>query len=286
MSSFGGKDRNNSFFSDASSHPGKRVEEPILMYHESARSIVFRDHLRRAVRHGSSSSSMTEAKPDVNISPQQTREGAGGKKGDDGDVTNVATEMLGPNLHALQGGAAPTEVAGFQPKIVPLPALELGPADEYEDLLGSKCDENSDEFTEAEKDVCQMLREQRCTVKTIKNVDWTDFLRCCLQPRPNRGGTPHEHGDIAPDNEEFPFNSFVTSTSLLPPDGKRMRCFGSSGQYTIGVMFALPSEFTDDTAEDEAAACTQTWSWPSGYSVRTCNLSSSAAFVDLPRGQS
>lgn len=263
------KDRSHSFSSDEGSHPGKPVEEPILVYHESARSIVFRDHLRRAVRQSSSSSSVvTEAKSDGNQSLLQP---SAGSTSDVLEIANVGAETLAPGaaLPPLQVNSPSIQIAGFQPKIVPLPALELGPSDEFQELLESVCDKNSDVFTEAEKEVCQMLRKQRCTVKTIKNVDWTDFLCRFLEPRPNKGNSsPHEHDDIAPDNEVFPFNSFVTSTSLLPPDGKRMRCFGSPSQYTTGVVFSLPSEFDDATAEDEATARTQTWSWPSGYSVR------------------
>jgi hypothetical protein len=92
------------------------------------------------------------------------------------------------------------------------------------------------------------------------------------------------------------YNSFITSTSLLPSSGKKMRCFGSTSDYTVGAVFALPTTFTqppqqqqhhdhhyhhndnnEDTSsnnnesvlEDEAARLTLTWSWPSGYSAKT-----------------
>jgi hypothetical protein len=86
----------------------------------------------------------------------------------------------------------------------------------------------------------------------------------------------------------LPFNSFVTSTSLLPSRGKKMRCFGSTSEYAIGVVFALPTahhhhrqqlrqrDDDDDDAsssmlseEDDEAKRTLTWAWPSGYSAKT-----------------
>jgi hypothetical protein len=248
--------RSGSFSSDEGSHSGrsKPLEEPILVYHESARSIVFRDQLRRAVGQKSSSNSVMEVKPETTSSPRMPREKSG---------NSIDTEVPEISSHS---SSTSTIIAGFQPKIVPLPALERGPGDEYKELLDSKYDESADGFTEAESEVCRMLREQKCTVKTIKNVDWTDFLNRFHR---TRGHSPDGHDDIAPDNDTFPFNSFVTSTSLLPPDGKRMRCYGSTNQYTVGVVFALPSQYANAAEEDEAAARTKTWSWPAGYSVRT-----------------
>jgi hypothetical protein len=48
-----------------------------------------------------------------------------------------------------------------------------------------------------------------------------------------------------------------------------MRCFGSTNEYPVGVMFALPSAFANDESEDASAKRTRTWSWPSGYSAKT-----------------
>lgn len=47
-----------------------------------------------------------------------------------------------------------------------------------------------------------------------------------------------------------------------------MRCYGSTKEYRIGVVFALPKLFGNETEED-AAMRTHTWSWPSGYSAKT-----------------
>lgn len=46
-------------------------------------------------------------------------------------------------------------------------------------------------------------------------------------------------------------------------------CFGSTNEYAVGVVFALPSTYPDNSSEDEAARRTKTWSWPSGYSAKT-----------------
>ena len=46
-------------------------------------------------------------------------------------------------------------------------------------------------------------------------------------------------------------------------------CFGSTNEYAVGVVFALPTAFPNDASEDDAAKRTKTWSWPSGYSAKT-----------------
>lgn len=274
-------------YSDDLHNEPSALEQPILVYHESARSIVFRDQLRRAVKKlsivndtASSPSSLSSAhhRPtNVNdVSPPAA-------------VTETALSTESPNPPT-------TIVAGFQPKIVPLPALELNPSDEYTDLLQSQYEEtttgssdnDNEDWTDAEREVCHLLRHQRATVKTIKNEDWTSFLQRFLQPKVKYNNNnqqhraPKEHDDIPPDEmngegiRNFPFNSFVTSTSLLPTDGKRMRCYGSIQQYTVGVVFALPSydhllpdhEKINEQEEIETEQ-TRTWSWPSGYSAKT-----------------
>lgn len=48
-----------------------------------------------------------------------------------------------------------------------------------------------------------------------------------------------------------------------------MRCFGSTNEYPVGVVFALPIAFPNDESEDAATIRTRTWSWPSGYSAKT-----------------
>jgi hypothetical protein len=48
-----------------------------------------------------------------------------------------------------------------------------------------------------------------------------------------------------------------------------MRCFGSTNEYPVGVVFALPTSFPRDQSEDASAKRTRTWSWPSGYSAKT-----------------
>jgi hypothetical protein len=110
------------------------------------------------------------------------------------------------------------------------------------------------------------MSQQAC-VKTVKNTDWTALLQRFQIPQaPHPHGNPH-HADVPPMGP-FPFNSFVTSTTLLPPGGKRMRCFGSINQYTVGLVFALPSYSSDQDEMDQAAA-TDTWSWPAGYAAKT-----------------
>ena len=75
------------------------------------------------------------------------------------------------------------------------------------------------------------------------------------------------HDDIGP-HDNFAFNSFVTSTTLLPENGLKMRCYGSTKEYTTGVVFALPTCYEGEK-EDIAVSQTNTWAWPSGYAAKT-----------------
>jgi hypothetical protein len=211
--------RKGSFSSDEGSRksiPDEPLPPPVLVYHESARSIVFRDHVRRANK---------------DELPKQNSDNS-------------------------------LAVANFQPVIQPLPPLELGPQDQFQILIDEGS--NSSNWNEAEREVVSLLKEQRAVVKTLKNSDWTAFLhRFHYSHEPHYRG-PHCHDDIAA-HDDYHFNSFVTSTTLLPEFGKKMRCYGSLNEYSTGVVFALPS----DSSEDDTVARTQTWAWPSGYSAKT-----------------
>jgi hypothetical protein len=44
----------------------------------------------------------------------------------------------------------------------------------------------------------------------------------------------------------------VTPIKVLPPMGRKMRCFGASAVYTTGAVFAFPEHPSSD-AESEAA---------------------------------
>jgi hypothetical protein len=153
-------------------------------------------------------------------------------------------------------------ITNFQPVIQPLPSLELGPQDQFQSLIDEGS--NASTWNEAEKEVVSLLQQQRAVVKTLKNSDWTAFLHRFQHAHEPHYRRPHSHDDIAP-HEGYNFNSFVTSTTLLPEFGKKMRCYGSLNEYSTGVVFALPS----DPSEDDTVARTQTWAWPSGYSAKT-----------------
>lgn len=47
-----------------------------------------------------------------------------------------------------------------------------------------------------------------------------------------------------------------------------MRAYGTTSNYTTGVVFAIP-KFENEQLEEEAAKITNAWSWPSGYSAKT-----------------
>ena len=175
------------------------------------------------------------------------------------------------------------DIKGFQPQIVPLPRLQLGRNDEFQPLLISDESQKEEYWTDREKDVYQMIINQRAAVKTIKNTDWTPFLHRFKIPRDPPNGEeyrnkrddvgPHyvkenENGEPSRSGGDFPINSFVTSTTLLPSGGVKMRTYGTTSNYTTGVVFCIPA-FKNDKEEEEAAKITNTWSWPSGYSAKT-----------------
>ena len=236
----------------------KELPPPVLVYHESARSIVFRDHLRRAAEaeDKKESSSIhqndhTTSEREKEISKELSSE------------WNELSNLFGGERH--DSGDITVEIQGFQPNIVPLPHLQLGQNDEFQPLLESETP--TDDWTIAEREVVEQLQTQRAVVKTIKNTDWTSFLHRFKVAHPPRGSYPDDHNDIAP-HDQNPFNSFVTSTTLLPSGGRKMRCYGNPAVYTTGVVFALP-RFASDEDENKAVEATRTWSWPSGYSAKT-----------------
>ena len=247
----------------------KPLEEPILMYHESARSIVFRDHLRRKARKQEekarlekqlSNASNTQCGPQ--IVPHQPTE----------DPLEAAVHLMGldqlgdETIRPSEAGIPDTLIAGFTPKIKPLEPLQLSAEDCFDALLESN--EDQTDWTTAEREVYEMLATQQACVKTVKNTDWTALLERFSSPHTSHHG-PRVHDDVPPESNRYPFTSFVSSTTLLPPYGQKMRCFGSVGQYTVGLVFALPTAYADGQSEEEACAATETWSWPAGYAAKT-----------------
>mmetsp|Transcript_22636 Transcript_22636/g.34197 ORF Transcript_22636/g.34197 Transcript_22636/m.34197 type:complete len:716 (+) Transcript_22636:383-2530(+) len=141
-------------------------------------------------------------------------------------------------------------------------APSLGPKDVYEPLR-STCEYQT--LTDAESEVVQALNDQLAVVKTVNNSDWETFLlrfrsSIVIKPCSDTGSVRR----YLPAKGAYQFNSFVTSTSLLPEKGKKMRCFGSTSKHTIGAVFMLPSKFDHETVRR-----TKTWAWPSGYSAKT-----------------
>uniref|UniRef100_A0A7S3L392 Uncharacterized protein n=1 Tax=Amphora coffeiformis TaxID=265554 RepID=A0A7S3L392_9STRA len=253
-----------------------KLPEPILMYHESARSIVFRDHLRRKAKKEEEAASLERQLSSA------SKEGTVPKVGVARHSPNEQVDPIGAVAHVMgldqgeetirpsEAGIPDALIAGFQRRIKPLAPLSLGPDDTFEPLLASEGEgENQTEWTPAEKEVFQKLATQQACVKTIKNTEWTAFLQRFSVPHVHHLNQPRVHDDIAPNGEDYPYTSFVTSTSMLPPGGKKMRCFGSAGQYAVGVVFALPTVHENGETEAEACEKTETWSWPAGYAAKT-----------------
>ncbi|GAX27496.1 hypothetical protein FisN_23Hh036 [Fistulifera solaris] len=157
------------------------------------------------------------------------------------------------------------------PAIAPLPSLTYG----YDDVFAPLLDEQQSsgnsytlsKLSLSEQHVLHLFEKQQCVVKTIKNTEWTQFLQRFRTPQLSKHNFPTAHDDRAP-HDSYLYNSFYSSTSLLPPSGKKMRCYGSPTQYTVGVVFELPS-FQDTLLENDSITRTETWAWPAGYSAKT-----------------
>lgn len=283
---------------DDGSH--SRNQKPnVLVCHQSARAIVFRDHLRLArkiiqeedeleseLESGNESEDNESDAALAEAAFQNMRSTRQSTKASirDSSRTNTSNKESASIVHEInelarslvpefkntqfelpQVSERNLEIEGLHAHITPLEELEYTSTSEFDAVLESK--EPASDWTTAELEVFEMLQHQKACVKTIKNSEWPSFLKRFLAPKPQHvfRHAPSQHDDIGP-RSGFPFNSFVTSTSLLPEGGKKMRCYGSNHAYTVGVVFALPD--MDEAFEEEAQNETETWSWPAGYAAK------------------
>lgn len=197
-------------------------------------------------------------------------------------------------------------IANFTPEIDPLPPLQLEPHDEFSELLLSnpyvwregegpeeavRNETVWDTLSDAEKDVVDRILHQKCAVKTIKHDDVAAFIskfpikendesaKRWMHPKDFIDATKAEK--IQKYKEcDTDHHSFYTSLSLLPSYGLKMRCYGSTREYPLGVVFALP-DFDDEESEDLAAERTYSWSWPAGYAAKTeFNIARNGALIN------
>jgi hypothetical protein len=137
--------------------------------------------------------------------------------------------------------------------IDPLPKLPLTPYDKFPPLTHKYTTQDLSDLDPQEQQIVSLLQNQAAVVKTVKNSEWSSFLRRFVIEK-----------------------SFRTSTSLLPPSGQKMRCYGSTKEYTVGVVFSLPkvgsssnSAYANEQEEQDEMERTNTWCWPSGYAAKT-----------------
>ena len=269
----------------------------VLVCHGSAHAIVFRDQVRLARKiiqeeeelEESSSGSDTDSsdnegtaafasmRQSIRQSIQTSlREEQGSVSSDQMIVKEInqlahsmVPELTRDFLEICQVSERNVEIEGLHiAQIEPLSELESKASSPFGGLLEES---NLDDLTRDEAEVVDMLQHQKCVVKTIKNSEWPTFLKRFQTPKQQFGvqqkNAPTQHNDIAPSDSTSPFNSFVTSTSLLPAAGRKMRCYGSNTAYNVGVVFALPT-FESELEEEQAQKDTQTWSWPAGYAAK------------------
>ena len=288
---------------------GKPIPQAVLVYHESAHSIVFRDHLRRqqgAIRrtssimetstHGGTTSpadllrkQYTQPVSDVTPAPSRatstilevTEESdlgyeSGGSRGsvhssrsggDSSSITSGGSGSRGaykrvksglkkpiqkkPPVTTTSPNLQPVVIANFQPVIEPLESLDLNSSNLFEPLLDADPLAGTLEMTDAEAEVVELLKNEQAAVKTIRNADWTSFLQK-FKPSEEGGGGQREYhpAQIKQNNAnakasgvEYPFNSFVTSTSLLPSCAKKMRKFCLIWAYIYHIVNKLSPTF-------------------------------------------
>lgn len=189
-------------------------------------------------------------------------------------------DTVDTSRHSASSVTSEVIISGFTPQIDPLPKLDLTQNDEFTPLLESDPGKEDvwSTMSEAEREIVEALRDGFAVVKTISNSEWTSFLKRFKVPVVDRRLAQSKHEDKPPLEDDDssgdarlmrPFNSFVSSTSLLPSNGKKMRCYGSTKQYITGVVFQLPSSYPNGESEEEAVVRTRTWSWPAGYSAKT-----------------
>jgi hypothetical protein len=309
LSPFGRRARSLSWGSDDNSDEGGGVtavststtdnkrrsnHHNIVVCHESARSIVFRDHLRLAAKIIQEEEEEEEDEDDddkVSVASggsavdallphslrqglrQSIRESIQQQKAPaiQTEINELAhtmvPELANVTLQVPYVSEQNVEIEGLNAHLAPFEELELDSKYEFSPLLESEpSTEISESWTFAEQQVFTMLKDQMACVKTIKNSEWPSFLNRFQTPKKQTGfHFPSEHDDIGP-HDGFPFNSFVTSTSLLPSLGQKMRCFGSLQSYPIGAVFGLPEK---NNVEDQIAEETLTWAWPAGYAAKT-----------------
>jgi len=332
--------------SGGSVNDDKPLAPAVLIYHESARSIVFRDHLRRQASSssintissiappgshprsrsasrsrprtpikgrgkklkglteasdeegGESDSSAASASSKGSRGSRSSRSSRGSRGSKSSRVhrhhrchSNASSDVglsidgsyhdtIDTSRHSISSMTSEVIIGGFTPQIDPLPKLDLTQNDEFTLLLESDPDNEEvwSTMSEAEREIVEALRDGFAVVKTISNSEWTSFLKRFQVPVINRRLAQSKHEDKPPSVEEESnsdapliriFNSFVSSTSLLPSNGKKMRCYGSTKQYITGVVFQLPISYPSGESEEEAVTRTRTWSWPAGYSAKT-----------------
>ena len=291
-----------------SNHDGYDKKD-ILVCHASAHAIVFRDHLRMARRiiqeevdgEGEEDSDSGEDYDD-RYDEKESREEEDYEGGSEAyeelqsvqnrirpgitnandiikEINHLAHDLV-PELDTVTLGLKNSktgvserniQIEGLNAPIVPLDSLKWNMKTEFQELLDSSPSPTQD-WSEAEIEVIEMLEKQQACVKTIQKNEWPVFLERFQTPVPNTGrGRAAQHADIPPDDtttNQNTFNSFVTSTSLLPSGGKKMRCYGSELSYPVGVVFGLPT-FNSPDAENQVITDQKVWAWPAGYAAKT-----------------
>ena len=253
------------------------LEKPTVIYRDTcARNIVFRDTMRRQ------QVELTQQERGSRKSRSPSPSGSIGSKSSHGD--GEPTTQKDEHRDVSKSPSSPTEMH----LITALPSLDLSAKDIFEPLLSSDAAHEEEQhlhFTDHERYVMELFEQQRAVIKTVRHGDLADFLnrfkrsfnsdacqKCGLgRHKSFDSSRTSQNGESDHDLECECMPSFRTSTTMLPPAGKKMRPYGSQNEFSSGVVFALPKYGNDSCSEqeDNDVIESKSWIWPSGYSAKT-----------------
>ena len=117
--------------------------------------------------------------------------------------------------------------------------LRLGSDDSWEEKVEENyMPSNPSSLNEGEVLLLKLFHEEKTLVKVIQNHDWKQFI-----------------DRLAVNEQDL---GLKTSTTMLPSDGRMMRLYGKTYQYSVGLVWNL------NDIESSVA-----WCWPAGFYAKT-----------------
>ena len=119
-----------------------------------------------------------------------------------------------------------------------IPRQTLGSDDSWEEENPMPAKSPPSTLDDGEELLLKLFQEEKTLVKVIQNHDWKQFI--------DRLGV--DENDVG----------LKTSTTMLPSNGRYMRLYGKTYQYSVGFVWNLN--------DIESSVC---WCWPAGFYAKT-----------------